>query len=154
MIDIVFDRSIIRRRLIKRIVEESVDAVFEKNGIYVFDISILITDDKGIKKINHEHRNIDRHTDVLSFPSEDDFSGGEDEFYGDIAISVCSAKRQAKEFGQSFEKELSFLCIHGCLHLLGFDHIDKNEEKTMRQEQRNILGYLREKKNEKIHRQR
>ncbi len=102
-------------------------------------ISVLLTDDEIIHRMNRSFRNVDKPTDVLSFPARE----GEklpslpDDFLGDIAISVERARAQAGEYGHSFERELSFLTVHGTLHLLGYDHIQEEDrlEMFLRQEQ-------------------
>ena len=96
-----------------------VSAVFEKIGVD-FDneceISLLMTDDKSIRELNKDFRNIDKSTDVLSFPME------EETMLGDIAISLETAKRQAESADIHIEREVAFLFIHGVLHLLGYEH--------------------------------
>ena len=106
------------------------------------DISVLVTDDDTIWKMNREYRNVDRATDVLSFPScdGDAIAAAPDGFLGDIAISIHKAKAQAEEYGHSFERELSFLTVHGCLHLLGYDHIEDGERQEMFALQDKILN--------------
>ncbi len=106
------------------------------------DISVLITDDNGIWEMNKDYRNVDRPTDVLSFPSSegDTLSSVPDGFLGDIAISINRAKAQALEYGHSFERELSFLTVHGCLHILGYDHMTDEDRQTMFALQDKILN--------------
>ena len=97
------------------------------------DISVLVTDDNGIRAMNR---------DVLSFPSNegDALSAVPDGFLGDIAISIDRAKAQAEEYGHSFERELSFLTVHGCLHILGYDHMNDEERQEMFALQDKILN--------------
>ena len=85
---------------------------------------------------------MDRPTDVLSFPSNegDALSAVPDGFLGDIAISIDRAKAQAEEYGHSFERELSFLTVHGCLHILGYDHMNDEERQEMFALQDKILN--------------
>ena len=106
------------------------------------DISVLVTDDNGIRAMNRDYRSVDRPTDVLSFPSNegDALSAVPDGFLGDIAISIDRAKAQAEEYGHSFERELSFLTVHGCLHILGYDHMNDEERQEMFALQDNILN--------------
>ena len=113
-------------RIIKRAAEGALKQ--QKAG---GDISVLVTDDDTIWKMNREYRNVDRATDVLSFPScdGDAIAAAPGGFLGDIAISIHKAKAQAEEYGHSFERELSFLTVHGCLHLLGYDHLDEGPQK-------------------------
>ena len=89
-----------------------------------------------------DYRSVDRPTDVLSFPSNegDALSAVPDGFLGDIAISIDRAKAQAEEYGHSFERELSFLTVHGCLHILGYDHMNDEERQEMFALQDKILN--------------
>lgn len=97
-------------------------------------VSLLFTDDEAIHTLNREFRQVDKPTDVLSFPSD------EPGFLGDIAISVPCAIRQAGEYGHSIEREIVFLMVHAMLHLCGYDHIDPADEEVMRIRQREILA--------------
>ena len=126
-------------RNIKRCVEAALDA----EGIEALcEINILITDDIGIHAINKAARNIDRPTDVLSFPMFElepgnpptDWSGYLDPGtnavpLGDMVISLERARAQAKEFGHSVKREVGYLTIHSMLHLLGYDHLDEGPMK-------------------------
>ena len=109
-------------------------------------VSLTFTDNEGIRKLNSEFRGIDAPTDVLSFPLID-FGGGEEPptdereiMLGDIVISLEKAEEQAQDFGHSFEREAAFLCVHSMLHLLGYDHVNGEEEELeMRRKQSEIL---------------
>ena len=106
--------------------------------------NIIFVDNKTIKKINKEYRNIDKETDVISFALEDskDIELDGVRLLGDIYISVDKIESQAKQYGHSKKREMAFLTIHGLLHLLGYDHQTKEEEKIMFKEQELILdGY-------------
>ena len=124
-------------RIIKRAAEGALKQ--QKAG---GDISVLVTDDDTIWKMNREYRNVDRATDVLSFPScdGDAIAAAPDGFLGDIAISIHKAKAQAEEYGHSFERELSFLTVHACLHLFGYDPLEDGERHEMFALQDNILN--------------
>ena len=95
--------------------------------------SIIFVDEKEIQKINKEYRNIDKITDVISFAFEDNgnISYNDIRVLGDIYICIPRMKDQAKEYGHSEKRELSFLTVHGLLHLLGYDHQTKEEESVM-----------------------
>lgn len=132
--------------LIRRAVEATLDyEKFENDA----QVSMTFTDNEGIKELNFEHRNIDKETDVLSFPLID-FEGGEESPFddpemmlGDIVISLERAREQAEEYGHSFERETAFLCVHSMLHLLGYDHVNGGEEEAdMRRRQTEILESL------------
>lgn len=118
-------------------------------------ISITFTDNEGIREINDEYRDIDKPTDVLSFPMlefdedgqilDNEFEYDEDGaiMLGDIVISLEKAQSQAEEYGHSMEREIAFLCAHSMLHLLGYDHVNsEEEEKIMFSKQEEILNNL------------
>ena len=100
-----------------------------------YEISIILVDAEEIHQINRDYRNIDRPTDVISFALKD----SDDEFFidevdlelGDIFINIEAVVNQAKEYGHSECREISFLCTHGILHLLGYDHMNEEDEKVM-----------------------
>lgn len=105
------------------------------------EFNIIFVDKDTIHEINKTYRNVDRVTDVISFALEDNETIKlEHRLLGDIYICVEKAEEQAKEYGHSFLRELSFLSIHGLLHLLGYDHMEKSEEEIMFQKQENILN--------------
>ena len=106
------------------------------------EISILFMKDVDIRQLNKEFRNVDKATDVLSFPQNPDYglSFPGEKILGDIAISLDKAKIQAKEHGLSFKEEIILLLIHGILHLLGYDHeISEQEEIKMRNKTRELF---------------
>lgn len=101
-------------------------------------VSIILVNNEEIKRINKEYRKLDVETDVISFALADDL----DEYpyeLGDIFISIDKVYQQAQEYGHSNERELGFLIVHGILHLLGYDHITKEEETAMFEIQEQIL---------------
>lgn len=104
--------------------------------------NVIFVDEQTIQKINKEYRNIDRVTDVISFALEEgesiNFEFGR--LLGDIYICVQRMKDQAKEYGHSELREMGFLTVHGLLHLLGYDHMTKEEEKIMFDKQELILN--------------
>ena len=106
------------------------------------EIGIELTVDEIIHELNRDYRGVDRPTDVLSFPLSEgeELIGIPDGHLGDIMISVETAARQAEELGHSTEREILFLAIHGTLHILGYDHIDPEDEKIMLAKQRQILN--------------
>ena len=105
------------------------------------EIGIELTDDETIHVYNREYRGVDRPTDVLSFPcfEGEQLIGIPDGHLGDIMISVETAARQAEELGHSTEREILFLAIHGTLHILGYDHMQPEDEEIMLAKQRQIL---------------
>ena len=114
-------------------------------------ISITLTTPNEIRSINKQYRNIDKETDVLSFPmfekNEIDqmVSNGKNEIpetIGDIIISVDRVEEQAKEYGHSFERELAYMVVHGFYHLMGYDHMVEEDKIVMRGKEENVLNIL------------
>lgn len=110
------------------------------------NINVILTTDDRIKELNHKFRNIDKVTDVLSFINDEDPKSN-----GDVFISIPQMRRQALEYQHSELREIGFLAVHGYLHLKGYDHLTKKEEKEMIYLTENILSYvkLERKKDEK-----
>lgn len=106
------------------------------------EFNVILVDNNYIHELNRNYRGIDRETDVITFALEDNEEVNEDEYrlLGDIYISVDKAKSQAKEYGHSFKREICFLAIHGFLHLLGYDHMNKHDEEIMFSKQELILN--------------
>lgn len=116
-------------------------------------ISVMLTDDEGIHRVNREFRGVDRPTDVLSFPMNELAPGEFDValcerdmdsgavLLGDMMISVPRCAAQGEEFGHGYERELMYLTVHSVLHLLGYDHVDEGEMKRqMRAREKAIMG--------------
>lgn len=126
--------------------------VLELEGIkHDLDIYITLTNNEEIHKINKEYRDVDRPTDVLSFPmfERDEISklreeklDDVEEILGDIIISIPKVKEQAEEYGHSYERELAYLTTHGMLHLLGYDHMIDEEKTIMREHEEKVLEKL------------
>ena len=110
------------------------------------ELSVTFTDNENIRKLNNEFRQIDRETDVLSFPLGDEsFEVNPDNdavLLGDIVISLEKARSQAEEYGHSFRREIAFLLTHSLFHLLGYDHETPDEEKEMFEKQERVLERL------------
>ena len=113
----------------------------EKLDNVELEFSIIIVNNKRIHEINKEYRNIDRETDVITFALEDYEDVKFDNYrpLGDIYISIDKVKEQAKNYGHSELRELAFLTVHGFLHLLGYDHMNKKDEEVMFKKQELIL---------------
>ena len=112
-----------------------------KVGDVIFNIIIVHSD--YIHDLNKNYRGIDRETDVITFALEDDKTFNPlERILGDVYISVDKAKSQSEEYGHSFLRELSFLAVHGMLHLLGYDHMKKEEEEVMFKLQEEILDEM------------
>ncbi|MBQ1821070.1 MAG: rRNA maturation RNase YbeY [Clostridia bacterium] len=104
------------------------------------DLTILIDTPERIQTLNRDFRGVDRVTDVLTFPAwEGEISLSADGYLGDIMICYERAQEQAEEYGHSLLRELSFLAVHGVLHLLGYDHMTEADERVMREKQTAIL---------------
>ncbi|MGN0618306.1 MAG: rRNA maturation RNase YbeY [Ruminiclostridium sp.] len=119
------------RTLIKKCCLET---LYEEGYKGSFEVSVTFTDNWGIREINKEYRGIDKETDVLSFPATDageSFTRSRETgcfILGDIVLSLEKAVSQAQEYGHSFEREAAFLTVHSMLHLLGYDHVNSEEE--------------------------
>lgn len=136
---------------LKMLIRRAIEAVLDYEGYEnTCEVSLTFTDNDGIQKYNKKFRNIDRPTDVLSFPLLD-FEGSEEEpvvdefinMLGDIVISLEKAKEQSEEYNHSFERETAFLCVHSMLHLLGYDHEkSEDDDMDMRRRQSEIMDIL------------
>ena len=152
LIESELEREFPFQNLLKKVIVSALDA--EGVGCDC-EISVLITDDAGIHEINLEQRDIDRPTDVLSFPMFE-YLPGEPPVddadadpatgltpLGDMVISLERCEEQAADFGHSVERELCYLAVHSVLHLLGYDHMDDGPQKAqMRSREEAILGAL------------
>lgn len=137
-------------RMIRKVLQECfIEENLENSKLY---ITITLTTPENIKMINKEYRNIDKATDVLSFPmyekkeleekiKKNDFIF--EDVLGDIIISIDKVKEQAIEYEHSFERELSYMIVHGFYHLMGYDHIEEEDKKQMRPKEEKILGKLK-----------
>ena len=113
-------------------------------------INIILTNPENIRKTNKKYRNIDRETDVLSFPmfEKEEIEALKEqksimtEVLGDIMISIERVNSQAKEYGHSFERELSYMLVHGFYHIIGYDHIEEDDKVKMREKEEGILKKL------------
>ena len=133
--------------LIRHTILETLDYEGMENDV---EVSVTFVDDEGIRELNKKFRNMDKPTDVLSFPLLDYEGESEEPFFdelchnlGDIVISLERAMAQANEFGHSFEREVAFLTAHSMLHLLGYDHeISDEDDADMRARQNDIMERL------------
>lgn len=139
---------------IKKVIEY---ALKEEKVNIDYEISVIYIDNKQIKDLNRKYRNIDRETDVLSFPMlqypekrvfkevydnfkfDDSYFDKDKLVLGDIALSLEKALEQSEEFGHSFLREVCYLTIHSVLHLLGYDHMEEDEKVVMRKREEEIL---------------
>lgn len=135
-------------------------ALLEEKVDVPYEISLLFVDNEEIKEINNDTRNIDRETDVLSFPMleyeenkvfkdiylgydfDATYKDGDNLVLGDIVLSLEKALEQSKEYNHSFKRECSYLVVHSVLHLLGYDHMNEEEKTIMRKREEDILSKL------------
>jgi len=102
------------------------------------ELSVLLTDNATIRELNREYRGLDKPTDVLSFPMDDEY------LLGDIVISTEKAASQADEFGVAFDEEMARLLVHGLLHLAGYDHVKGGRQaRKMKEKEEELMGILR-----------
>ncbi len=114
--------------------------LLEKLGETQCELSLLLTDDAEIRRLNKTYRNLDHATDVLSFPQDEDaVNESGDTLLGDVVISVETAARQAEEHHLSFNEELILLAIHGILHLLGYDHERSPQDARIMQDKTQVI---------------
>ena len=135
--------------IIKKVIKQCFkEEKIENSKLY---ISIILTTPEHIHEINKKYRDVDKETDVLSFPmfekeeldnkiENKDFQN--EDVLGDIVISIERVKGQAEEYGHSFEREFSYMIVHGFYHLMGYDHIKEEDKIVMRPKEENILNKL------------
>lgn len=132
------------RALVKKTVKTALDYEgFERDG----EVSVTAVDEAEIQSLNKDWRGMDKVTDVLSFPATDDYDqiipfDSEAVVLGDIIICMKKCFSQAEEYGHSAEREIAYLTAHSTLHLLGYDHMNDEEEKEMTRRQDEIVGIL------------
>lgn len=156
-INLVFEGNLFQKLIISANIRTCINETLKAEGITVpCEINVLVTDDAGIQTINKASRNIDKPTDVLSFPMFDLKAGQPPQDWqayidpgtglcplGDMCISLERAVAQAKEFGHSTKREVGYLTIHSMLHLLGYDHLDEGEQKRqMRGREESIAAQI------------
>ncbi len=135
-----------------KLTEKVLSKAFEVENIDKLNlyINVILTNPENIRKTNKKYRNIDKETDVLSFPmfEKDEIedlkvNGNEiEDTLGDIMISVQRVEEQAKEYGHSFEREFSYMLVHGFYHLMGYDHIEEGDRIVMREKEEKVLEIL------------
>ena len=138
----------------KELIENVVETCFNIEGLTKTKLylNVILTNPKTIKATNKKFRNIDKETDVLSFPMfekdeiETIISTENDEqiedVLGDIMISIPRVIEQAKEYGHSVQRELAYMVVHGFYHIMGYDHMNEEEKSIMREKEENVLSKL------------
>ena len=141
---------------IKEFVESVVSKCFEIENLnnLNFYLSITLTSSEQIHKLNKKYRNVDKETDVLSFPMfekeelnqiiNNKVGNKIPEAIGDIVICVQKVEEQAKEYGHSFERELAYMVVHGFYHIMGYDHIKEEDKVKMRPKEEKVLQELKQ----------
>ena len=157
-INITFDVFTLRQYAVAAVIKKCISTALDAQEVSVpCEINVLVTNDKGIRAINNASRNIDKASDVLSFPMfqlkpgqlPEDWSEYMDPDtntcpLGDMALSLQRATLQASEFGHSVRREIGYLTIHSVLHLLGYDHLDEGEQKRqMRAREETIAASIK-----------
>ena len=147
-IDIEFNEKI--KDLIQDVVEECFSTE-ELQNMNTY-LNVILTTPEKIRNTNKKYRNIDKETDVLSFPMfekneiddmiKNNKSFEIEEVLGDIMISIPKVKEQAIEYGHSFERELAYMVVHGFYHIMGYDHIQDDDKIIMREKEENVLNNL------------
>lgn len=157
MYEIIY-KNIEEKKEYEKIVKKVLNKCFfeEKLDQERLNITITLTTPENIQKINKEYRKINKATDVLSFPmfEKDEVDSKlinnkleHEEVLGDIIISIQKVEEQAKEYGHSFEREFSYMIVHGFYHLMGYDHIEEKDKKIMRPKEEKILTDLKIERN-------
>ena len=131
------------------IIKEVLNKCFEEENLFNRNlyVNVVLTNPENIRTINKEHRQIDKETDVLSFPMYEkteiaNIKLDKEDILGDMVISIERVKEQAKEYGHSFKRELAYMVVHSFYHLLGYDHIKEEDKKEMRPKEEKILSKL------------
>ena len=138
---------------LKEFVNNVITTCFKKEKLLDlnFYMSVTLTTPAQIHELNKEYRNVDKETDVLSFPMFEkeeielkikNRKFDNEDVLGDIVISIERVEEQAKEYGHSFERELSYMLVHGFYHLMGYDHIEEEDKKIMRPKEEKVLSKL------------
>lgn len=137
------------RERLQQILSQGIEeAIRVAKGPEEAEVSLTLVDDVRIHELNLEYRGVDRPTDVLSFAlqeeteDEPEILDYEDDLLGDIIISVERARAQAEEYGHSFERELTYLAVHGTLHLLGYDHEKEEDKLEMRRQEESVMSRI------------
>ena len=127
---------------IKNLIEKSIAAVLKVENLDEnVEVSVSFVGDEEIRDLNRDYRGVDKSTDVLSFPMDDEFIIVS-RILGDVIINTRRVMEQAEEFGHSNERELSYLTVHSILHLLGYDHMEDEDKKEMREREKLAMKEL------------
>ena len=140
------EENIEYEKLINKILETCFkEEQLNNKNLYV---NVVLTNSANIRKINEKYRKIDKETDVLSFPmfekeNLENINNINIDILGDIVISIEQVEKQSKEYEHSFKRELAYMIVHGFYHLVGYDHMQEDDKKIMREKEENILQKLK-----------
>ena len=159
--DVLFENNT-KEEVNYKLIENVISEALKYEGVSDnTEISVTIVDNEEIRKINNKFRNIDRATDVLSFPMldypnkkffkdfyidynfDETFLDGDELVLGDIVLSLERALEQSEEYNHSYKREVSYLVVHSILHLLGYDHMEEDDKAIMRKREEELLGELK-----------
>lgn len=129
--------------LIRRLIAFVADKICDEDTV---EVSVSFVDGEEIRELNRDYRGVDRVTDVLSFPM--DMAFGDYRNLGDVIINTEKVKEQAEEFGHSYRRELTYLTVHSLLHLVGYDHMEEEEKRIMREREEELLAAFEREENE------
>ena len=145
--ELIFGGEEGRAENLSPLMEKAAAATLSREGVPADEVEISITfvNDEEIRELNAQYRNVDKVTDVLSFPqfeSPEDLPEEGEIILGDVVLNVEQAKRQAEEYGHSEDREIIYLFVHSLLHLLGYDHMEEDEKTEMRGAEEEIMNEL------------
>lgn len=128
---------------LEKLIEDIINESLKVEGLSDdYEVSISFVENDEIRALNKEYRGVDKETDVLSFPLDDEFDLGTP-LLGDIIISMEKAEEQALEYGHTIEREVGYLIAHSMFHLMGYDHIDENDKEIMRKQEKQVMNNLK-----------
>lgn len=129
-------------RNLEKIIEDIINESLKVEGLSNnYEVSISFVENDEIRALNKDYRGVDKETDVLSFPLEEDFEVTTP-LLGDIIISMDKASEQASEYGHTIEREIAYLIAHSMFHLMGYDHINDYEKEIMRRQEKQVMKNL------------
>lgn len=145
--ELIFDGENMPPEKVTDYMQAAAGLVLEREGVLnpLAEISVIFTDSQEIREINRDHRDIDKVTDVLSFPqfeSPEEIPKAGPYALGDVVICTQQAQAQAEEYGHSCEREMVYLFVHSMFHLMGYDHMEADEKKEMRAGEEEIMEKL------------
>ena len=145
--NIIVDGENLPKQAMMNKIEEAAKACLEMEGVdeNLAEISLTFVDMEEIQQLNREYRDTDSVTDVLSFPqfeSKDEFPETGEIILGDVVVCTEKAMLQAEEFGHSPEREIIYLFTHSLLHLMGYDHMEEDEKRIMRQKEEAVMNRI------------